>query len=105
MSIIGDRITERLARLEKSQTWLADRVGMTQQGIASIVAGDSERPRLLLEIATALETSQEYLLGETGDPAPVLNGQKQEVLRLFDGLPSEHRDTVLGLMRSLQKRE
>lgn len=43
-------------------------VGMTQQGIVSIEAGDSKRPRKLRELANALETTEAYLLGETDDP-------------------------------------
>ena len=75
MSVLGDRIRKRLDAIGQpadsgGQSWLAREVGMKQQGIASILAGDVERPRKLREIATALKTSQEYLLGETSNSAP-----------------------------------
>jgi SOS-response transcriptional repressor LexA len=75
MSVLGDRIRKRLDAIGEpadsgGQSWLARIVGMKQQGIASIIAGDVERPRKLREIAAALKTSQEYLLGETNDPTP-----------------------------------
>lgn len=71
MSVIGKRIRIRLEELGKTQQWLADEADMSQQGIGSILSGDSERPRKLREIARALQTSQEYLLGETDDPTPL----------------------------------
>lgn len=72
MSVIGDRIRKRLNDIghpadSGGQSWLARETGMKQQGIASILAGDVERPRKLREIAAVLKTSQEYLLGETND--------------------------------------
>lgn len=77
MSVIADRIRKRLAEIGRpadsgGQSWLAREVGMKQQGIASILAGVVERPRKLREIAAALKTSQEYLLGETSDPSPLV---------------------------------
>lgn len=75
MPVSGKRMRERLSALghpadSGGQTWLAKKVGMGQQGIGAILAGDVRRPRLLREIAEALETSQEYLLEETDDPTP-----------------------------------
>lgn len=74
-----DRLRERMIAAghdpEKGgQTWLAGRTGMSQQGVQSILAGSSGRPRLLREIAAALNTSEEYLLNETDDPAPKRGG-------------------------------
>jgi hypothetical protein len=46
------------------QTWLASEVGMAPQGIQSILAGDSKRPRKLKEIAFALQTTEDFLLGK-----------------------------------------
>lgn len=73
--ISTNRLRERMAAIgqpaEKGgQTWLAKQTGMSQQGVQSILAGASGRPRLLREIANALETTEAYLLGESNDPAP-----------------------------------
>lgn len=75
MTILGDRIRERLIAKghdpsDGGQTWLAKRIGMTQQGVEAILGGRSKRPRLLKEISEALATSEAYLLGETDDPSP-----------------------------------
>lgn len=68
MNILGKRVKERREALGLSQPALAKRVGMTQQGINSIEQGDSLRPRKLKELALALKTTQEYLLGEVDNP-------------------------------------
>lgn len=81
-TVNGNRIAERLQAIDKSQSWLADRVGMRQQGINSIIRGEVKRPRMLKEIAFWLRTSQEYLLGETDDPSP------------NDKLPPEVREAI-----------
>jgi SOS-response transcriptional repressor LexA len=71
MSILGDRIAIRLKVIGKSEVDLAKAVRMSQQGINSMTTGGKvQRPRKLREIAAFLVTSQEYLLGETNDPAP-----------------------------------
>lgn len=52
-----------------TQAELAEALGMTQQGIAAIENGKSDRPKKLRELARALGVSQEHLLGEE-EPAP-----------------------------------
>lgn len=65
---IGKRISRRRIDLGISQTDLAVAVGMKQQGIQSIEDGKVERPRKLKEIASALRTSQDFLLTGRGQP-------------------------------------
>lgn len=65
---LGSRIAARRVELGLSQADLAAAVGMRQQGIASIEAGIVERPRKLREIAKALRTTEEVLLGEAAAP-------------------------------------
>lgn len=71
-----ERIRARLIALGKDpadggQSWLAREVGMKPQGIQSIMAGESKRPRKLMEIARALQTSEGYLLGDISEPVRV----------------------------------
>lgn len=65
--VIGDRI--RLAREQRGLTQgeLAERIGMTQTGVASIEAGGVKRPKRLFEIAKALGKTPEFLLGIAAD--------------------------------------
>ncbi len=101
MSTLGDRIEKRLKALDCSQSWLAERAGMKQPGIQAIIVGRVERPRKLKEIATALETSQEYLLGETDDPTPPNGAQEKippavrEAFEQIPGAPLTEREVRL----------
>jgi transcriptional regulator with XRE-family HTH domain len=65
---MGERITSRLRVLSISQSELARRVGLTQPAINALVRGASRSTAHLYKIARALETTPEYLLGETDDP-------------------------------------
>lgn len=68
----GQRVAERREQLEMSQEDLAKKVGMRQQGIASIESGKVSRPRLLPEMAEALKADLDWLLYRDGpDPEPV----------------------------------
>ncbi|CAH1653422.1 putative HTH cro/C1-type domain-containing protein [Hyphomicrobiales bacterium] len=64
MKTIGERIRELRSALGVSQADLADKVGMTQTGIASIESGTVSRPRRIVEIARALGVSPEDLLDD-----------------------------------------
>ncbi len=54
---LGRRVAARRGKLALSQEALAARVGMKQQGIDAIEQGRVKRPRLLRELARALQTS------------------------------------------------
>jgi SOS-response transcriptional repressor LexA len=62
---LGDRVRKLRKERGLSQMDLAKAVGMRQQGIQSIEEGKSQRPRKLREIAAALRTTEDWLLGET----------------------------------------
>jgi len=96
---MGNRVASRLKAVKKSQGWLADQVGMRQQGINSIIAGDVERPRKLREIAVALETTQEYLLGETNNPT--LLPRDDEAFAGYARLSASQKQAVAALIVNL----
>lgn len=62
----GRRIAHRRSVVGISAAELASRVGMRQQGIASIEAGVVARPGRLMEIARELRTYEDWLLWERG---------------------------------------
>lgn len=64
MSGLGEKIIEAREAKGWTQSELADAIGMTQQGIAAIENGKSDRPKKLRELARALSVTEEYLLGE-----------------------------------------
>lgn len=74
-------LAENVIAAREAKGWtqadLAEAIGMTQQGVAAIENGKSERPKKLRELARALGVSQEQLLGEeeAATDAPRTKGQ------------------------------
>jgi transcriptional regulator with XRE-family HTH domain len=62
----GARVARRREALNLSQGDLAKHVGMKQQGVDNIEHGVVARPRLMRELATALKTTERWLLWQEG---------------------------------------
>ena len=61
---LGERIAHALAENRQTQKSLAERVGVTEAVISRYISGDREpKPEMLANIATALRTTSDYLLG------------------------------------------
>lgn len=61
---MGERIVSELKRNNMTQKELADRVGATEAAISRYISGTREpKPEMLANIATALHTTSDYLLG------------------------------------------
>lgn len=58
---IGKRVKKKRIELNISQASLAELVGMKQQSISDLEAGNIEKPRNIVEIANALNCSVEWL--------------------------------------------
>lgn len=67
--IDGARVSERMRELGFSQSSLARSVGVTQQTIGKIVTGQVAGSSHLHKVAQLLETTPNYLMGETDDPS------------------------------------
>lgn len=66
---LGGRISEMLEKRNMNQRQLADRIHITEAQLSRYITGDREpKPETLANMATALQTTSDYLLGiETGD--------------------------------------
>lgn len=64
----SDRLLELRTAHGLSQEQLARLTGSTQPSINRLEAGGTGRPRNLVELARELQTTPDYLLGETDDP-------------------------------------
>ncbi|CNJ11086.1 helix-turn-helix domain-containing protein [Yersinia bercovieri] len=62
MSSTAERVKQRRTELGLTQSGLAIKVGVKQQTIQRIESGATERPRYLLEIATALNCEPKWLI-------------------------------------------
>jgi transcriptional regulator with XRE-family HTH domain len=76
----GQRVIRRRETLGLSQGDLAARVGMKQQGVDHIEHGVVARPRLLRELATALKTTERWLLWQEGPE--VVSGIPHTILEI-----------------------
>ena len=61
---LGSRINETLKKRKISQRELAERIGVTEAVMSRYVSGDRDpKPEMLANIATALNTTSDFLLG------------------------------------------
>ncbi|WP_256731270.1 helix-turn-helix transcriptional regulator [Sphingomonas sp. dw_22] len=68
--IRGDRVAARISELGTSQAAVARALGISQQAVGKIVKGETHNTAHLVRLARTLQTTPEYLLGETDDPTP-----------------------------------
>ena len=69
--LIGERIAQARTRRGWNQSELARRLGKPRQHLSQIEQGKQQpRAELLVEIATVLGVSTDYLLGRTHDERP-----------------------------------
>jgi transcriptional regulator with XRE-family HTH domain len=97
---LGRRIASRRAKLGFSQNELAKHVGMQQQGVDAIEQGRVKRPRLLKELASALRTSEDWLLWrkgteERGDERAHASHERREQNRNEVSRNEQHRSEAL----------
>ena len=61
---LGKRIADLLKRKVIQQKELAERIGLTEATMSRYISGDRDpKPEVLANIATALHTTSDYLLG------------------------------------------
>ena len=61
---LGDRIAEMLVKRNMTQRKLASRLNITEAQLSRYISGDREpKPETIANLATALQTTSDYLLG------------------------------------------
>lgn len=95
--VIPDRIQERMDSLDISQSELARRVGIKQPSINRLLSGEVQNPRFLHLIVRELQTTPEFLTGETDDP-DVPGGQFFSPQRSFRAAPGDGSSAVLSAL-------
>jgi len=97
----GNRLLEMLRKQNVTQKTLAERIGISEPMLSRYITGDREpRPETIANIATALRTTSDYLLGieENGFDYPRVrrilarnsaNMTQQEKKALIDALFGE----------------
>lgn len=93
ISTLAGRLRSRRKAFGWTQVQLAESVGTSQAVIQKIENGKSLRPRILEELATALEVSPSWLMfgvEEVGE----LSGDALELARAWANLPEPHRSAM-----------
>ncbi|MEZ5688711.1 MAG: LexA family transcriptional regulator [Caenibius sp.] len=75
--VIGCRVAKLIEQMRSNQSAIARASGMTQPSIARLISGETRETGKLIELARALGTTPEYLIGETDDPAPGALGEQR----------------------------
>ncbi|MGL4861415.1 MAG: XRE family transcriptional regulator [Enterobacteriaceae bacterium] len=93
MQTLGERVARRREQLSLSQKALADQIGVSQQSINKIEAGQTRSPRNLDKLAAALSVTQQWLL--FGDPRlqpahPTVAEIKDSSLKIAEWESMEH---------------
>lgn len=96
----------RRIQLNKTQKQLAAIVRTTQTVISDYESGKSSpRADVLVEIASALETSTDYLVGLTDNPrradAPPLSVEAQRMIDMVEPLSQTRREWIVLFLVSL----
>ena len=92
-STLGPRLRKRRRELGLTQTELAERVGTSQAVIQKIENGKSLRPRILEEIANALEVKPAWLMFGV-EEAGELTDEAIELARAWAKLKEPHRSAM-----------
>lgn len=66
--VLGDRIAQRMEELGLTQSAVARAAGLKQPSIGRLISGETRRTSHLIEIATALQTTPQFLSGEVDNP-------------------------------------
>ena len=90
---LGPRLRKRRKELGLTQTELAERVGTSQAVIQKIENGKSLRPRILEEIASALDVKPAWLMFGV-EEAGELTDEAIELARAWAKLKEPHRSAM-----------
>ena len=108
MSLVGQRIRERRARLRMSQSDLADRLHTSQKQISKYENGVNDpSSRVRMELARELDTTSDYLLGLTEDPyRPLrnindLDSGERELLMIYRSQAPKERERILNVLKAM----
>lgn len=106
MSTIGKRIKDRRIELGLSADELAEKLGKNRATIYRYEGDEIENLPLsvIVPLATALQVSPAYLMGwseetEKKETAPVIAGERRELIDLIPYLPDDIVHALLALAR------
>lgn len=101
----GKRVFARRKALGLSQSELAEAVGMKQQTLGNIELGKTERPRLMLELAEALATTERWLLWEEGLQLALPQNPQEIIAAALQELKPEQMAVAARFLKTLAEKK
>ena len=103
MNDLGKKITELLKGLGMTQKAFADYIGITEASLSRYIAGEREpKGEVIANMATALHTTSDYLLGV--EPDSELSGPRitRLLARNVNRLSSDERKKMIKILLDAQ---
>lgn len=93
MTNVGERIIYLMENLDMRQTELADKIGISKQSLYKYLHCKCEpRAEIIARMAVVLNSSADYIVGLTDNPAPVKrNSETEKVIREENELVYKYR--------------
>lgn len=82
--LIAERVAQRIKDLGLTQSEVGELAGMSQPTIGRFANGEVTKTARMIELAKALQTTPDYLTGETDDAGPIRAAEEQSP---FHGAP------------------
>lgn len=110
MTVTGERLTKAMEARGVGQSALARDLGVTQGAISKIMLGRTAHSRLTPLIASRLNVSLPWLLGEVDDPSfekdgsgLPLSAEEERLVGLFQKLTADQQGTLVRVAEALLK--
>lgn len=100
---LARRVRARRVALGIGQSALAEATGMSQQGVDNIEHAKVGRPRQLLELAEALQTTPDWLLHERGPEVVSRVNPFDEMVELARRVDPGKLGLVIRLLKTLRE--
>jgi transcriptional regulator with XRE-family HTH domain len=101
----GARVKLRREKLELSQDDVAEAIGMSQQGVDNIEHGKVGRPRLMMELAEALGTTEKWLLWKVGPEEIQAHIEPEDILSILQKLRKDRRGLAMRFLKTLAEKD
>ncbi len=101
-NIFSKRVSKLMSQLQMDETALATAINIDVELVKSIIDGTT-KPAVdtMSHIATALNTTIDYLIGSSNYAIAVSNEDEEDVLRYFRGMDKSHRRRFMGLLEEM----
>jgi transcriptional regulator with XRE-family HTH domain len=108
--IVGSRLQQLIADRDTNQSALARAMGISQPSVGRLITGETRETGKLLELARALRTTPEYLVGYSDEPDLVpgsgssLSPEEWEVVEMLQSMSSRDRAAIIHIMQTMAGR-